>query len=65
MEKNNPQEDEFDQKFTSHWEKSNEVIIVPNDMIDTTPNDQELGNKIRKLYWRIKGYSDPNDYPIH
>ena len=29
-------------------------IIVSSHMIKNTPNDQELGGKIRELYWQSK-----------
>jgi len=25
------------------------------DLIESTPNDQELGAEIRKIYWELKG----------
>ncbi len=29
-------------------------IIVPFLMVENTPNDQELGGKVRELYWQSK-----------
>jgi hypothetical protein len=29
-------------------------IIVPFHMIENTPNDQELGGKVRSIYWESK-----------
>ena len=29
-------------------------IIVPFYMIENTPNDQELGGKVRSIYWESK-----------
>jgi hypothetical protein len=29
-------------------------IIVPFRMVENTPNDQELGGKVRELYWQSK-----------
>jgi hypothetical protein len=29
-------------------------ILVPADLIYNTPNDQELGEKVRRLYWSTK-----------
>ena len=29
-------------------------IVVPFHMIENTPNDQELGGKVRSIYWESK-----------
>lgn len=29
-------------------------ITIPEDLIYNTPNDQELGGKVRELYWQSK-----------
>jgi hypothetical protein len=29
-------------------------IVVPEWLVENTPNDQELGGKIRELYWESK-----------
>ena len=29
-------------------------IIIPEWMVKNTPNDQELGSKVRELYWENK-----------
>lgn len=31
-----------------------ECILIPLDVIENTPNDMELGDAIRKLYWKYK-----------
>jgi hypothetical protein len=31
-----------------------DCIIIPNGVIHNTPNDYELGEKIRKIYWENK-----------
>ncbi len=33
-------------------EKSEETVTIPLDLIRSTPNDMELGEKIRKIYYR-------------
>lgn len=34
-----------------------EVLIK---LVETTPNDQELGDSVRKLYYKIKKYETTN-----
>jgi hypothetical protein len=29
-------------------------ITIPEDMVYNTPNDQELGEKVRHIYWQSK-----------
>ena len=33
---------------------NNNLITVPEWLIENNPNDQELGGKVRELYWQSK-----------
>lgn len=35
-------------------EKNTKQITVPEYLVYNTPNDQELGNKVRDIYWQSK-----------
>ena len=35
-------------------ERSKRLIAVSEEIIYSTPNDQELGGKVRKIYWKTK-----------
>ncbi len=35
-------------------ERSRRLITVSEELIYSTPNDQELGGKVRELYWNLK-----------
>ena len=39
--------------------------MIPDQVIINTPNDQELGNKVRKIYWETQNsgsYADLESY---
>lgn len=40
---------------------NNLYTLIPNDIIYNTPNDQELGNKVREIY-NVGSYSDLETY---
>jgi len=33
---------------------NNNIITIPEWIIENNPNDQELGSKVRELYWQSK-----------
>jgi hypothetical protein len=35
-------------------EKNSNYISVSKDLVHSTPNDQELGEKVRSIYWENK-----------
>jgi hypothetical protein len=35
-------------------EPNKQLITISEELIYSTPNDQELGNKVRKIYWNSK-----------
>jgi hypothetical protein len=35
-------------------ERSRRLITVSEELIYNTPNDQELGGKVREIYWQTK-----------
>jgi hypothetical protein len=35
-------------------EPNKQLITISEELIYSTPNDQELGNKVRKIYWQTK-----------
>lgn len=39
-----------------------EHVAVPREMIYNTPNDQELGGKVRKIYYNSGSYEDLQSY---
>jgi hypothetical protein len=36
-----------------------EMVMIPKYLITSTPNDMELGSKVRSHYWSIYGDSEP------
>lgn len=42
----------------------NTTLSIPRSMVKNTPNDQELGEKIREMYWETRsgGYADLESY---
>ncbi len=40
--------------YTPEIRVSRSYITVPEDLIYNTPNDLELGSKVRELYWQSK-----------
>lgn len=45
----------FQPTMCSSQKKSNNVLCIPEQMVYDTPNDQELGEKVRNIYWEAKG----------
>lgn len=35
-------------------ERSRKLFTISEDLVYSTPNDQELGEKVRKIYWQNK-----------
>lgn len=42
----------------SSEKKSRSVLCIPESMVFNTPNDQELGEKVRNIYWQTKEAQD-------
>jgi hypothetical protein len=40
------------EKVKTEWETS--IFTIPADMVKNTPNDSELGNKVRQIYNDLK-----------
>lgn len=40
-------------------------IVIPTHVINDTPNDIELGNKVRRMYWQREEYKNHYDSPIN
>jgi hypothetical protein len=43
--------------YQSHMcsqERSRRLITISEELVYNTPNDQELGSKVRELYWNTK-----------